>query len=333
MQYMDRMKKYGIAALFAASGLLAACSGEEPAEAHPAEYTSVTVNLGMNEATRAAVNYKPEVYSGRYYLYVDNDLEDGANYVYDREGELNSDALVLTDLLVGASYKLVLMATPFGQKPAVPTPEEMGDVQYPYEEQTIPYLNNVETSEPEKANIYRDILTFTASSSTGEQNAVLTRQNGAVEVRIKNRKMKKVELFVNGTRTIYLNDGTGGQVLSEDEFPLSAMMEEDDVNKTEVRIRVNLLPQENIAADAGKDSPVNDPDIDTSQNRLEITGIDGTLEKIDLKSDQGAIPVYPNQITWLTLGNDGDGGRFDVSFSGNVNLEDPDNWGGWNNQN
>lgn len=305
---MDRKKKYGMAVLFGMAGLLAACNVENPEDNRQNEYASVTVNLAVDASTRAAVTYNPEAKPGRYYLYK---LQEGNVYGYVDEGRLSGPQLNLEELEPSSDYKLVLLAAPVQQKPE---PIVSGDVTLPYESAFIPYLDNSNVSATNE--IFRDILTFKASTAAGDQNAVLTRQNGAVEVRIKNRKnMQKVTLSVPSPVYMALNDGTGGMVLQPEGMTetvdVTTSVTGDELNKTEVRIKVYVLPQEDIAG----------------KGTLTIEYSDGSETKtIPLKSDQGVIPVYPNQVTWLTLGDNS--GEFDVSFSGDLGLED--NWNGWN---
>lgn len=305
---MDRKKKYGMAVLFGMAGLLAACNVENPEDNRQNEYASVTVNLAVDASTRAAVTYNPKAKPGRYYLYK---LQEGNVYGYVEEGRLSGPQLNLEELEPLSVYKLVLLAAPVQQKPE---PIVSGDVIPTYESAFIPYLDNSNVSATNE--IFRDILTFQANPAAGDQNAVLTRQNGAVEVRIKNRKnMQKVTLSVPSPVYMALNDGTGGMVLQPEGMTetvdVTTSVTGDELNKTEVRIKVYVLPQEDIAG----------------KGTLTIEYSDGSkTETIPLKSDQGVIPVYPNQVTWLTLGNGG--GEFDVSFSGDLGLED--NWNGWN---
>lgn len=305
---MDRKKKYGMAVLFGMAGLLAACNVENPEDNRQNEYASVTVNLAVDASTRAAVTYNPEAKPGRYYLYK---LQEGNVYGYVEEGSLSGPQLNLEELEPSSDYKLVLLAAPVQQKPEPIVP---GDVIPTYESAFIPYLDNSNVSATNE--IFRDILTFQASIAAGDLNAVLTRQNGAVEVRIKNQKnMQKVTLSVPSPVYMALNDGTGGMVLQPEGMTetvdVTTSVTGDELNKTEVRIKVYVLPQEDIAG----------------KGTLTIEYSDGSeTATIPLKSDQGVIPVYPNQVTWLTLGNGG--GEFDVSFSGDLGLED--NWNGWN---
>lgn len=304
---MDKMKKYGMAVLLGTAVLLAACNAENPEDNRQTEYASVTVNLAVDASTRAAVTYNPETKPGRYYLY---QLQENNVYGYVKEGVLSGSQLNLDELEPLSDYKLVLLAAPVGQHPK---PIVSGDIIQPYESAFIPYLDQDNVSATNE--IFRDILTFQASTAAGNQNAVLTRQNGAVEVRIKNwENMQKVTLSVSSPVYMALNDGTGGMVLQPEGMTeavdVTTSVTGDELNKTEVRIKVYVLPQEDIAG----------------KGTLTIEYSDGSETEIPLKSDQGVIPVYPNQVTWLTLGNDG--GGFDVSFSGDLGLED--NWNGWN---
>ena len=163
-------------------------------------------------------------------------------------------------------------------------------------------------------HIFRSILSFRPSVSTGTQSTILTRQNGALEIRIMGISgMTSVTLHVGGHTAMLLNDGTGGQVITSGEKVVLSKTVTEGLGASEVRVRINLLPTEDITDAAGTD------------NYLEITTADGTT-KYPIKSDHTMIPIYPNQVTWLTLGNGS--GNFAVSFSGSINVED-DEWDGW----
>lgn len=122
---------------------------------------------------------------------------------------------------------------------------------------------------------------------------------------------------------MYFHDGTGGQVISETELLLTRTLTSKQLTSSETRIRINLLPQEDITAKTGTT---------TAENKLIIKTEKGETTYL-LKSSEGSIPIYPNQVTWLTLGDGGEGseGDFTVDFSdsdGGIHLED-DSWDGW----
>lgn len=280
------------------------------------EECTVRVNLSMEEpdgVSRAVQAYDAVDFPGRYYLY-------NASGDYVTSGNLESNSFTLEDFPVGEEATLVLLASPNGNSVNLPT-----EVNEAYNNATLVYQQGTGYNSTNiTKDVYRDIIRIKPQIGINEVNAVLTRQNGALEIRIKNMNIKSATLQLNGTQTMYFNDGTGGQVLSKDKVTLTNNMEELS-GKNDIRIRINLLPQEDITTG----NTANDPNISTSENKLTITDADGKEKKYDIKSNQGTIPIYPNQITWLTLNGDDGDGEFTVSFSkGDINLED-DDWDGW----
>lgn len=280
------------------------------------EKCTVRVNLSMEEAngvSRAVQAYDADNFPGRYYLY-------NASGTCVASGELVSSSFTLTNLPAEGVSTLVLLASP-SSNPVVP-PTEVNEA---YNNATLTYqqgteYNNINITK----DVYRDIIKIKPAIGISDVNAVLTRQNGALEVRIKNMNIQSATLQLNGTQTMYFNDGTGGQVLSKNKVTLTNTMEGLS-GENDIRIRINLLPQEDITTG----NTANDPDISTSDNKLTITTADGQETTYDIKSTQGAIPIYPNQITWLTLNGDDGNGSFTVSFSkGDINL-DNESWDGW----
>lgn len=279
------------------------------------EECTVRVNLSMEEpdgVSRAVQDYNSGAFPGCYYLY-------NASGAFIASGVLESSNFTLTNLPAEEESILVLLASPVNNPVNLPT-----EAHEAYDNATLTYQQGTDNSTNITKDVYRDIIKIKPAIGINEVNAVLTRQNGALEIRIKNMKIKSATLQLNGTQTMYFNDGTGGQVLSESEVTLTNTMEDLSGNN-DIRIRINLLPQEDITTG----NTANDPNISTSDNKLTITDANGTETMYDIKSNQGAIPIYPNQITWLTLNGDDGDSSFMVSFSkGDINLDD-DNWTGW----
>ena len=295
----------------ALTGVLSSCSSEADFSS-ASESTSTTFNIGLDARSRAAQSLNLDNYDAKMYLYEGRAGEDGAvDYSQTREINLTDNQLTIENLTAGNSYKAVFLAVPKGQTPKLP--DLYGaDVAPSYKNATTGYINGQE-NETDK-HIFRSILSFVASANTGTQSTVLTRQNGALEVRIKNMPgMKSVKLRVKGHKAMFLHDGTGGRVITDGDPTVLSKTITDGLGASVVSVRINLLPQEDITDTEGTD------------NYLEITTEKGTT-KYPIKSDHSMIPIYPNQVTWLTLGTGN--GNFDVSFSGKVNLED-DEWDGW----
>lgn len=270
---------------------------------------SISISSGIEQASsRAVVAYPQTGYKGKYYVY----KSDGS---YLSGGELAS-VLTIDGLTSGQEYKVVLLAVPSGQANEITTGSTESDPSY--NEAKTQYQGDGTQYGYE---IFRDVLTIRPTVSNTDFNAVLTRQNGAIEIRIRNMQLQQVTLQVNGTQYMYFHDGTGGQVISETGLLLTRTLTSEQLISSETRIRINMLPQEDITDDNG----------DT--NFLKITTTSGTETTYPLKSSEGSIPIYPNQVTWLTLGDGGEGseGDFTVDFSGSgggIHLED-DIWDGW----
>lgn len=271
---------------------------------------SISISSGIEQASsRAVVPYPQNVYKGRYYVY----NSDGS---YLSEGELAS-VLKINGLTSGQEYKVVLLAVPSGKQYGITTGGTESEPSY----------NDAKTQYQGEGTqydyeIFRDVLTIKPTVSNTDFNAVLTRQNGAIEIRIRNMQLNEVILQVNGTQYMYFNDGTGGEVISKTGLLLTRTLTSEQLISSETRIRINLLPQEDITAKTGT----------TAENKL-IIKTETSETTYPLKSSEGSIPIYPNQVTWLTLGDGGEGseGDFKVDFSGSgggIHLED-DIWDGW----
>lgn len=274
---------------------------------------SISISSGIEQASsRAVVEYPEERYTGKYYVY----NSDGS---YLSDGPLTS-VLTIDGLTSGQEYKVVLLAVPSGQQYGITTggtesEPSYSDAKTQYQGDGTQYGNE----------IFRDVLTIRPTVTNTDFNAVLTRQNGAIEIRIRNMQLNEVTLQVNGTQYMYFNDGTGGEVISDKELTLNRTLTSEQLTSSETRIRINLLPQEDITAKTNTT---------TAENKLIIKTEKGETT-YPLKSSEGSIPIYPNQVTWLTLGDGGEGseGDFTVDFSGSgggIHLED-DSWDGWQN--
>ena len=311
---MYRMKIYYYMTLWLTFlGLASACSSEADEVTVP-ETTSVSFHVAMNLETRAAHPLDPKAYTAKLYLYERRQADNTVGYTKVQEIDVTSDKLTINGLVTQKQYKAVFLAVPSTQtKPALP--DFTNGTAPAYDKAIVPYING----QPDEIgkDIFRSIVDFTARAAGNPLNTVLTRQNGAVEVRLLNQKdLKSVELHVNGHTEFYLHDGTGGQVIIEGTTVAlkNTITDVNTLNASEVRIRINLLPQEDLTDENG------------TNNYLKVTTTAGTTKTYPLKSGHQTIPVYPNQITWLTLGSK-DNSEFDVSFSGNINLDD-NQWDG-----
>lgn len=310
---MYRMKIYYYMTLWLTFlGLASACSSEADEVTEP-ETTSVSFHIAMNLETRAAYPLNPGDYTTKLYLYERRQTGETVGYTQVQEIDVTSDKLTINGLVTQKQYKAVFLAVLKGQQPELPN--FINGTAPAYDKAIVPYING-QPNEIGK-DIFRSIVDFKAAPTTNQLSTVLTRQNGAVEVRLLNQKdLKSVELHVNGHTEFYLHDGTGGQVLTQGTtVPLeNTITDVNTLNASEVRIRINLLPQEDLTDENG------------TNNYLIVTTTAGTTKTYPLKSGHPTIPVYPNQITWLTLGSK-DNSKFDVSFSGNINLDD-NQWDG-----
>lgn len=296
--------------VIAALLLLSACTSDN--EDNTGKVTA-RFNIGLDLRTRAAQTLNLSTYNATMYLYEEITNNGVTGYQQVQEIQLTDNTLNVENLTPGKNYKAVFLAIPKGQTPELPQLKGQ-DTTPDYATATADYINGNESDITN--DIFRSILTFTASTKLGEQTTILTRQNGALEVRLLNMKdLKEVKLHLNGYKTMFLNDGTGGQVTTSGDAVALSTTKSEGMTSSDIRVRINLLPQENMT-DAGG-----------TNNYLEITKTDGTTTKYPIKSDQQTIPIYPNQVTWLTLGNGS--GNFDVNFSGNINVEDNE-WDGWN---
>lgn len=258
----------------------------------------VEFDVALQAPTRAPEALNPTVYSAKVYLFRE-ETPGGDRYVYSGEQALTGGSLSLGGLTAGTAYRFVFLAVPKRQQPALP---DCTSTRPAYSDATATYLSGVQTSN----EIFRSILSFKASAGSSSYSVVLTRQNGALQIRLDNTygEIKTVKLEVAGLPKIYFNDGTGGRVIATgSEIQLS---KSDRPSKTsDYRISINLLPVEDL----------------TGKGRLTLTYSWGLQRVYSLRSTSGRIPIYPNQITWLVLdeacsGNadeNGSGGDLSVS--------------------
>lgn len=145
---------------------------------------SISISSGIEESlSRAVVAYPQTSYKGKYYVY-------NSNGSYLSEGELAS-VLTIDGLTSGQEYKVVLLAVPSGQANEITTGSTESDPSY----------NEAKTQYQGEGTqygyeIFRDVLTIKPTVSNTDFNAVLTRQNGAIEIRIRNMKLQEVTLQV-----------------------------------------------------------------------------------------------------------------------------------------
>lgn len=268
------------------------------------------INMSVDEVrSRAVIPVDPTAYTAKAYVF--RAEETGASdYRYVRTYIIESPKFTIDELDLGAEYKFVFMAVPRSQVPGLPDFASVSDAIPSYNEATAGYM----TATSGAANdIFRKVITYEPKAGGDTQTVVLTRQNGAVEVRVSNiTGIASLRLELSGEDSMYINDGRGGEV-----FPCGTLVPvtaESAAAYTDnmYKVRINLLPSQDITGRDGK---------------LTIVYKDGKTEEYALKSDEGAIPVYPNQISWLKL--DGSGGDFSLEISGdNINIDD-DIWDGW----
>lgn len=285
--------------------LLASCHSElaEPeALTSPAE---TEFHLNLSTQTRTPQTLDTDVYTAKVYMFTER--TDGSDsFQYLGEADITGSTFTADGLQAEVRHRFVFMALPKGQTPALPSHT---DAKPDYEAADLAYIESNETGH----EIFRAILDFIPQESQANSyNVVLTRQNGALQVRMSNADgaLKSVKLEVEGMPEMYLHDGTGGKVITKG-TAIQLSKEERPETTSDYRITVNLLPAEDI----------------TGKGKLTLIYTDGSQKEYNLKSTQGGIPIFPNQITWLTLNGTGGEGNFDVNFGPDINLDD-DKWDG-----
>lgn len=297
--------------------LSSSCSSEE--ESLPQhETTSATFSIGIDAQTRAKEPLSTAEYNAKMYLFEGKEENGTISYSYNREVEITqndiTDGLKIDGLAPDKKYKAVFLARSKEESLALPT---FSESKPSYNEAKVDYINNAQTD----WNIFRSVESFVAGET---KTTVLTRQNGALEVRLKNLTgVTSLTLHAKGHKTMYLQDGTGGMVITDGDdtrVDLATSLEKEDIKSQEVRIRLNLLPQEDITSSTIEEGFY-----------LELS-VGNTSYTYPIKSDQKPIPIYPNQVTWLTLGSLD--GFFDVHFGeedAGIDLDD-NIWDGWHDE-
>lgn len=286
--------------------LLGACEKGWQDEMPPSE-TQGTFTIALNPQSRAPQDLDLAVYTAKVYMFKETDTAT-ETFSYWKEAEVTRNVFQVEGLTVGVRHRFVFMALPKDQTPELPS--HAGDMPG-YTDADLTYITGNQT----RHEVFRNILTFTPKKTTvdNEYSIVLTRQNGALQVRMSNADglLANVKLEVDGMPDMYLQDGTGGKVITKGDV-IRLSKEETPETIKDYRITVNLLPAEDV----------------TGKGKLTLTYTDGSTKEYPLTSTQGSIPIFPNQITWLTLNGTGDGdGGFDVNFGPDIDLDD-DEWDG-----
>ncbi|BFK96010.1 hypothetical protein [Alistipes onderdonkii] len=288
--------------------LLASCHSELAEPEALTRQADTEFHLNLNAQTRAPQTLDTDVYNAKVYMFTES-TAGSERFDYLGEADITGGTFTAERLQAGVRYRFVFMALPKDQIPALPLHT---DAQPDYEVADLAYIESNETGH----EIFRAILDFSPKNSqTNSYDVVLTRQNGALQVRMSNADgaLKSVKLEVEGMPEMYLHDGTGGKVITKG--TAIQLSKEDNLRiTTDYRITVNLLPAEDV----------------TGKGKLTLTYTNGSQKEYNLKSTQGGIPIFPNQITWLTLSGTGGEGNFNVNFGPDINLDD-DKWDGIHN--
>lgn len=257
---------------------LAACE-KDPQTPEPR--IQVTFDLALQALTRAPESLNTSTHTAKVYLFKEE--TPGSNrYLYAGEQSITGSSLTVGGLLTGTKYRFVFLAIPKNQQPALPN---FSASKPAYTEALATYVSGTQSAN----ELFRNILTFTASVNLNAQTIVLTRQNGALQIRLDNSdgKIKSVKLEVASAPQMYLHDGTGGQVLTAG-TNVTLSKSEKPAKTSDYRISICLLPTSDL----------------TGQGRLTISRSNGSQSVYTLRSTSGRIPVHANQITWMVLGEE-----------------------------
>lgn len=270
---------------------------------------SVTFAFSVNRpGLRSASPLDVNLYDAMVYVYRQD--EGSGTYVFDRSLEVTSSHFTVDALTQSTPYRFVFLAVPLSQTPALPgqlqTAQPYLDSQLDYEDPDSPSVSN---------DIFRAILDLTPQMVSQTVNVILTRQNGALEIRVKDMaKVQKISLRMDSYPSMFFHDGTGGQVISTGNLVGHQVEKTVDPTETGHAVSMHLLPADDLTVRNGV---------------FTVTYTDGSSQDYPVRSDQGRIPVFPNQVTWLVLtGSDGD---FSVVFGNSddqINVDDED-WDGW----
>lgn len=265
----------------------------------PSGMTQIHFELAVDVLTRAPQEVDFGKYSVRLYVFKAGETSSPCSKIMDITGS----SFTVDGLERNTVYRCVFLAIPKGQLPSLPA-----DATY-YETAVMQYLDG---NQPDQ-EVFRNTLTFSTADDITSYSIVLTRQNGAVQIRMGNAdgSVSQVTLEAEGLPDMLFQDATGGKVLSSGE-PVQLSKSDNPAVSDDFRISINLLPTEDL----------------TGKGRLKLKFVDGTEQVYELKSTSGTIPVYPDQITWLVLRGTGEGGSFEVGFGNDIDLDD-DEWDGY----
>ena len=236
MNPMLRKMKYGILFKTLLLGLAVGCSACRQPDGEPTGERRIRFELTLDARTRAPQALDTEQYAARLYLFRE---ETADRYVAAGTMEITGEALTVGGLDPGVSYRFVFLAIPRSQQPALPMLAD-GTA---YTEAAMTYLAGNQPCQ----EVFRAIQTFTAADDPATRSVVLTRQNGAIQIRLGNAdgSVRNARLEVEALPEMLLQDGTGGQVLSQGAAVALAKSEQPAVT-SDYRIAVNLLPAEDI---------------------------------------------------------------------------------------
>ncbi len=261
-------------------GIVATFSSCEKIPADTNALLQASFNIALQTQTRAPESINPNMYTAKVYMFKEE--TSGSNrFVYSGEQSITSSSLNVSGLLPATKYRFVFLAIPKNQQPTLPN---FTTTKPSYTNALANYISGSQTEN----ELFRNILSFTATVNLNAFSIVLTRQNGALQIRLNNSngKIKTAKLEVTSSSQMYLNDGTGGEVLSSG-TNISLSKSERPLKTNDYRISINVLPTGDL----------------TGKGRLTITQSNGSQTIYNLQSSSGRIPIYPNQITWIVLGN------------------------------
>lgn len=259
-------------------GMLANFSSCEKLSEEPEPCVQVRFHLTLESQTRAPQNLNPSTHTARVYLFREESSGSG-QYVYSGEQNVTGSNLVINGLMPSVRYRFVFLAIPRNQQPALPN---FTTLRPSYADALAVYSSGTQNSN----EVFRQVLNYTATINLNTLTVVLTRQNGALQIRLDNSdgKIKQVKLEVKSAPQMYLQDRSGGQVLTAG-APVTLTKSEKPSKTSDYRISIYLLPTSDL----------------TDQGRLTLTHSNNSQTVLSLRSTAGRIPIYANQITWIVL--------------------------------
>lgn len=261
-------------------GILAILTSCDTGLEIPDPTLQMSIDLTLETPTRSPQPLNPWTHTAKVYMFMEEAAGSG-QYAYWGEQAVTGGSLTVEGLQPQSNYRFVFLAVPRNQQPALP---DYSASQPSYTEALVSYVSG---SQPTN-EVFRCILDFTATPDLNRYGVVLTRQNGALQIRLDNRdgKIKSVKLEVESASRMYFQDGTGGEVLTAGTQVL-LMKSERPAKTDDYRISIYLLPTRDL----------------TGQGQVTITYWNNVQAVYFLRSTSGRIPVYANQVTWLVLGD------------------------------